>query len=105
MLSNLIFPLDIIPNKIVASKNTIPNILFIYTPIQTPNSFAISFAISLAIFNDGVSFPNSIKLIYCLVRLIFYTSFACVIFFIFLTSIILSLILLYPLINLIIFIV
>lgn len=101
MLSNLIFPLDIIPNKIVASKNTIPNILFIYTPIQTPNSFAIS----LAIFNDGVSFPNSIKLMYCLVRLIFYTSFACVIFFIFLTSIILSLILLYPLINLIIFIV
>lgn len=101
MLSNLIFPLDIIPNKIVASKNTIPNILFIYTPIQTPNSFAIS----LDIFNDGVSFPNSIKLMYCLVRLIFYTSFACVIFFIFLTSIILSLILLYPLINLIIFIV
>lgn len=97
MLSNLIFPLDIIPIKIVASKNTIPNILFIYTPIQTPNS--------LAIFNDGVSFPNSIKLMYCLVRLIFYTSFACVIFFIFLTSIILSLILLYPLINLIIFIV
>lgn len=51
-------------------------------------------AISLASFNGGVSSPSSIKLIYCIVILIFPISSACVICFIFLTSLILLLTLL-----------
>ena len=48
----------------------------------------------MASFNEGVSSPSSIKLIYCIVILIFPISSACVICFIFLTSLILLLTLL-----------